>query len=125
MFAKFSDAERALVSQSLMLVGWGCFQDLMESGCFHRKWLGRFHMKVSRAKPKEEKAPQEPKKPRKKKPKKPQKERPPAPLPEKIGGALEYAQALLPVALEAAKGMWRGLRVDVLELELTDRKSVV
>ena len=32
---------------------------------------------------------------------------------------MEYAQALLPVGLEAAKGMWRGLRVDVLELELT------
>jgi len=33
--------------------------------------------------------------------------------------SLEYAQALLPVALEAAKGMWRGPRVDTLELELT------
>ena len=32
---------------------------------------------------------------------------------------MEYAKALLPVALEAAKGMWHGLRVDVLELELT------
>ena len=81
--------------------------------------LGRFHIKLLPAKPKEEKEPQKPKEPRKKKPKKPKKERPPTPLPQKIGGALEYAQALLPVALEAAKGMWRGLRVDVLELELT------
>ncbi|MCI9311124.1 MAG: DUF2953 domain-containing protein [Lawsonibacter sp.] len=81
--------------------------------------LGRFHIRLLPAKPKKEKEPQEPKKPRKKKPKKPKKERPPTPLPEKIGGALEYAQALLPVGLEAAKGMWRGLRVDVLELELT------
>ena len=72
--------------------------------------LGRFKLKILPAGPKEEKIG---------KPKKPKKEKPPTPLPEKIGGALEYAQALLPVALEAAKGMWRGLRVDVLELELT------
>ena len=37
----------------------------------------------------------------------------------KTAHALEYAMALLPVGLEAAKGMWRGLRVDTLELELT------
>ena len=81
--------------------------------------LGRFKLKILPAGPKEEKI-GKPKKPKKEKePKKPKKEKPPAPLPEKIGGALEYAQALLPVALEAAKGMWRGLRVDVLELELT------
>lgn len=81
--------------------------------------LGRFKVKILPAKPK---APQEkkPKKPKKKKePKKPKQEKEPIPLPEKVGGALEYAQALLPVALEAAGGMWRGLRVDVLELELT------
>lgn len=81
--------------------------------------LGRFKLKILPAGPKEEKI-GKPKKPKKEKePKKPKKEKPPTPLPEKIGGALEYAQALLPVALEAAKGMWRGLRVDVLELELT------
>ena len=65
-------------------------------------------------KPKPKKKPSPPKKP-----KKPKKEKPPTPLPEKVGGALEYAQALLPVGMEAAKGMWRGLRVDDLELELT------
>lgn len=80
--------------------------------------LGRFQIKILPAAPKKEK-PAKPKKLKEKKPKKPKKAKPPAPLPEKIGGALEYAQALLPVALEAAKGMWRGLRVDVLELELT------
>ena len=81
--------------------------------------LGRLKLKILPAGPKEEKI-GKPKKPKKEKePKKPKKEKPPTPLPEKIGGALEYAQALLPVALEAAKGMWRGLRVDVLELELT------
>lgn len=80
--------------------------------------LGRFHIKLFPLKPKEEKPPK-PKKPKKKEPKKPKKEKPPTPLPEKIGGALEYAQALLPIALEAAGGVWHGLRVDTLRLELT------
>ena len=67
-------------------------------------------------KPKKEEAPSKPKPPQKMRPKK---EKPPTPLPEKAGGALEYARALLPVALKAAGGMLRGVRVDVLELELT------
>ena len=82
--------------------------------------LGKLKIQILPAKPREEKKPKKPKKPKEKKePKKPKKEKPPAPLPEKIGGALEYAKALLPVALEAAGGMWRGLRVDTLEIELT------
>ena len=82
--------------------------------------LGRLQIKRLPGKPKEDKPPKKRRKPKEpKKPKKPKKERPPTPWPEKAGGALEYAQALLPVALEAAEGMWRGLRVDVLELELT------
>ena len=82
--------------------------------------LGRLQIKLLPGKPKEDKPPKKRRKPKEpKKPKKPKKERPPTPWPEKAGGALEYAQALLPVALEAAEGMWRGLRVDVLELELT------
>lgn len=81
--------------------------------------LGRFHIKILPMAPKEEKPPKPQKPKRKKEPKKPRKEKPPATLPEKLGGALEYAQALLPVGLEAAKGLWHGLRVDTLELELT------
>ena len=78
--------------------------------------LGRFRIKILPMKPRAER----PAKPRKaKKPKQPEPEKPPVPLPEKLGGALEYAKALLPVALEAAGGVWRGLRVDRLELELT------
>lgn len=76
--------------------------------------VGRFQIQILPMKPKPKKKPSPPKKP-----KKPKKEKPPTPLPEKVGGALEYAQALLPVGMEAAKGMWRGLRVDDLELELT------
>lgn len=81
--------------------------------------LGRFRIKVLPAKPKGEEKPPKPRKPKKEKRKKPKEEKPSVPLPEKIGGALEYAQALLPVALEAAGGMWSGLRVDTLCLELT------
>ena len=76
--------------------------------------LGQINLQVLPAKPKEK--PKKQKKP--KEPKKPE-EKPPVPLAEKVGGALEYAQELLPVALEAAGGILRGLRVDVLWLELT------
>ena len=81
--------------------------------------LGRFRIKLLPAKPKGEEKPPKPRKPKKEKRKKPNEEKPSVPFPENIGGALEYAQALLPVALEAAGGMWRGLRVDTLRLELT------
>ena len=112
----------AAVALVLFLIGQvrvGGRAEFNEKGFFLWIRLGRFKLKILPAGPKEEKV-GKPKKPKKEKePKKPKKEKPPAPLPEKIGGALEYAQALLPVALEAAKGMWRGLRVDVLELELT------
>ncbi len=98
--------------------------------------LGKFHIKLLPAKPKEEKKPKKTKSLKKtrekkkekpeespKEPEKPKNEKPSPSLPEKIGGALEYAQALLPVALKAAKSLWRGLRVDTLELELTAGSS--
>lgn len=44
---------------------------------------------------------------------------PPKPLTEKAGGALDYARALLPVALDAVGTMYGRLRMDTLELELT------
>lgn len=81
--------------------------------------LGRIHIKILPMAPKEEKPAKTQRPKKKKEPKKPQKEKEPIPLPEKLGGALEYAQALLPVGLEAARGLWHGLRVDTLELELT------
>ena len=40
-------------------------------------------------------------------------------LGKRVGGALEYFQALLPVAIEAAGRFYHKLRVDHLELELT------
>ena len=105
----------------LLLIGQirvGGRAEFSAEGFFLWVRLGRFRIKILPAASKKER-PAKPKKRREKEPKKPKKAKPPAPLPEKIGGALEYAQALLPVALEAAQGMWRGLRVDTLELELT------
>ena len=119
MKALFVLAVLVLILLLLGQVRVGGRAEFNEKGFFLWIRLGRFKLKILPAGPKEEKV-GKPKKPKKEKePKKPKKERPPTPLPEKVGGALEYAQALLPVALEAAKGMWRGLRVDVLELELT------
>lgn len=111
----------AVVVLVLLLIGQvraGGRAEFSADGFFLWVRLGRFQIRLLPMEPREEK-PKKPKRPKEKKPRTPKKEKPPAPLPEKIGGALEYAQALLPVALEAAKGMWRGLRVDVLELELT------
>ena len=45
--------------------------------------------------------------------------KPAPPLSQRLGGALDYARALLPVALEAAGQFARRLRLDKLELELT------
>ena len=40
-------------------------------------------------------------------------------LGQRLGGALEYAQELVPLAVEAAGQFYRKLRMDILELELT------
>ena len=45
--------------------------------------------------------------------------KPSQPLAQRIGGALDYARALLPIALEAGVLVRRKLRVDKLEVELT------
>lgn len=113
----------AVVILVLLLVGQvrvGGRAEFNAGGFFMWVRLGKIWLQILPVKPKKEKTPKEPGKPKKKRePKKPKPEKPPMPLPDKLGGALEYAQALLPVALEAAKGMWRGLRVDTLRLELT------
>lgn len=43
----------------------------------------------------------------------------PPPMAERVGGAVEYAKALLPIVLEAAGQFKRKLRVDTLHLVLT------
>ena len=116
MRALYILAAVALVLFLLGQVRVGGWAEFNAQGFFLWVRLGRFRVQILPAKPKEKK----PKKTKKsKEPKKPQKEKPPAPLNEKIGGALEYAQALLPVALDAAGGILRGVWVDVLRLELT------
>ena len=109
----------AVIVLVLFLIGQvrvGGQAEFSAEGFFLWVRLGKIRIKILPAKPKKEKE-EKPKK--KKKPKKPKEEKEPTPLPEKIGGALEYAKELLPVALEAAGGLLRGLRVDVLRLELT------
>lgn len=109
----------AVVVLVLFLIGQirvGGQAEFNAEGFFLWVRAGKLRIKILPMRPKEKK-PKEPKK--KKEPRKPKKEKPPTPLPEKLGGALEYARELLPVALEAAGGMLRGLRVDTLRLELT------
>ena len=109
----------AAVVLVLLLIGQirvGGQAEFNAEGFFLWVRVGKLRIRILPTKPREEK----PKKPKKKKePKKSGRKREPAPLPEKVGGALEYARELLPVALDAAGGMLRGLRVDVLRLELT------
>lgn len=109
----------AVVVLVLLLIGQvrvGGQAEFNAEGFFLWVRVGKLRIKILPMKPKEEK-PKKPKK--KKKPKKPRKEKEPTSLPEKIGGALEYAKELLPVALEAAGGLLKDLRVDALRLELT------
>ena len=115
----------AVVVLVLLLIGQvriGGQAEFNAEGFFLWVRVGKIRIKILPMKPKKEK-PKKPKKPKKKKPKKPKKEKEPTPLPEKIGGTLEYAKELLPVALEAAGGMLRGLRVDNLRVELTAGSS--
>ena len=84
-------------------------------------WLGALRLKVFPL-PKKEKKPKKKKTKKNKKEtegKKPRKEKPPVPLPERVGGALAYARALLPVVLELAGKFLGGIRIDTLYLELT------
>ena len=113
----------AVVLLVLLLIGQirvGCRAEFNSEGFFLWARLGKIRIKILPMKPKEEK-PQKPPKPPK--PKKEKKEKLPATLPEKVGGALEYARALLPVALEAAEGLWRGFAIDTPELEPTAGSS--
>ena len=74
-----------------------------------------FHILVFPLKQKGEKKSKKEKKP--KKPKK-KKEKPPTTVGEKIGGALGYAQSLLPILLDAVKYFTHKLQVDTLHMRL-------
>lgn len=60
-----------------------------------------------------------PKEKKTKKVKKNKKQKEVVPLPDKIGGALGYAESLLPVLLKAVKFFFRKLQIDTLYLNLT------
>lgn len=86
-----------------------------------RAWvrLGAFKIQVF---PLKEKKTKKEKPPKEKKPKQPKKKKQPAgeqTVGEKIGGALDYVQAFLPIGLEALGSFAQKLRVDKLDLELT------
>lgn len=101
----------------LFLIGQirlGCKAEYDENGVVVFLRIGKLHIRIFPFKKKADK----PKKPKaKKKPKQP------VPMQQKIGGALGYAQALLPVLLDAVKYFWKKLRIDRLHMRLTAGSS--
>ena len=104
----------------LFLIGQirvGCKVAYDQSGAQVFVRLGAFRIRVFPLKKKNRaEKPKKEKKPKKKKQKKPKE---PVPLKEKIGGALGYAQALLPILLGSVKYFGRKLQIDTLHLILT------
>lgn len=114
----------AAVLLALFLLGQvrvGCRAEYNAQGAVLWLRLGAFRFQVFPWKGKKR---DKPRKEKKKKPglepdRKPE-ERPREPAPQMtLGGALEYAKALLPIVLEAAGRFRRKLQVDALNLELT------
>jgi len=106
----------AIILLLLFLVGQvrvGCQAEYSCDGPVVKVRFGGLKIQVFPAKPKEKKAA----KPKKKKKK--TKEKPQVPLGEKVGGALSYARALLPIVLDMAGQFTQKLQVDTLRLVLT------
>lgn len=78
--------------------------------------LAAFHIQILPLK--KTNAERNPKKEKNPKAKKAGKPKEPVPMKEKIGGALGYLQALLPVILDAVKYFTKKLQIDVLHLRL-------
>ncbi len=111
----------AIVLLVLFLLGQvrtGVRAEYNAGGVFVWARLGPIELRVFPLPAKEEKKPKK-KKEKPKKPEKPKEEKPEKPLSEKVGGAVDYALALLPVVLDAGGQFVRKLRVDLLRLELT------
>jgi len=131
----------AIVLLVLFLIGQlrvGVRAEYNAEGVFAWARLGPVELRVfplpaKKEKPPERKKEKPPKKekPKAEKPKPEEPEKPGAggpkaekpeaktPLSEKVGGAVDYALALLPVALDAAGQFVRKLRIDLLRIELT------
>ena len=82
--------------------------------------FGRIYVRVFPLKKTEKQKPEKKKRPKKVKKKK---EKPPATVGEKVGGALGYAQSLLPVLLDAVKYFTRKLQIDKLHMTLVAGSS--
>ncbi len=131
----------AIVLLVLFLIGQvrvGVRAEYSAGGFFAWARLGPAELRVFPLPAKKEKPPKR-KKEKPKKPEKPKTEKPKTdvpekpgaeeskaeepeakvPLSEKVGGAVDYALALLPVALDAAGQFVKKLRIDRLRLELT------
>jgi len=121
----------AIVLLVLFLIGQirvGVRAEYNAGGVFAWARLGPVELRVFPFPAKGEKPPkrkkEKPKKPEKPKAEKTETEEPEkpeakVPLSEKAGGAVDYALALLPVALDAAGQFVRKLRIDLLRVELT------
>lgn len=106
----------AIVLAALFLLGQirvGCQAEYSAGGPVVKLRIGALKLQVFPAKPKEKKPAQKKKKAKK------TKEKPPVPLQEKVGGALSYAKALLPIVLDLAGQFTQRLQVDKLRLVLT------
>lgn len=107
----------------LFLIGQirvGCKAEYDQDGVQVFVRVGAFHIRVFPLKKKEKKE----KKARKpKKEKKQKKPKEPVPVQEKIGGALGYAQSLLPVVLKAVGFFFKKLQIDTLHMKLVAGSS--
>ena len=103
----------------LFLIGQirvGCKAEYDQNGVQVFVRIAAFYIRVFPLKKKS--GEKKPKKQKKQKPKKEKKPKEPVPMKEKVGGALGYAQQLLPVVLKAVKYFFRKLQIDTLHLYL-------
>lgn len=106
-----------LVLWLISLIRVGGIAEYSAEGVLVRLRAGPFKVELFPGKPAGEKK-SKPSKEQKKK-KKPVRPKEPVPLTEKVGGALELFQELLPVALDAVGKLFGKLRVDELVFHLT------
>lgn len=103
----------------LFLIGQirvGCKAAYDQSGVQVWLRLAAFHVRIFPMKPK--RSEDKPVKVKKAKRKKQKKTQEPTPIKEKIGGALGYVQALLPVLLDAVKYFTKKIQIDQLHLRM-------
>ena len=108
----------AIVIFLLILIGEirvGVGVEYDQAGLQIKARVGAFHLKVYPRPTKTD----EPVKTKAKQGKKAKKQKPVKPLAEKVGGALDYVNAFVPLAVDAAGSFYKKLVMDELELLLT------